>query len=950
MAKNDDDENDAPSIVSDFDKICFEFGDQDAIVLEDDDTPISYFEIQEYSKVLACQLHFRLNPNYVLVDCQGWPAAEAVATLACMRLNCPFVPVSCLDQHRPGRMKKVVDLLKQHSEFIVAVTVCENDRDPILSVFQGAGVHSILYLDKTGMLREQLQVPTSLPGTIPHSDDVYILFTSGTSSATPKAVVGSHEATRNRLHWFLNKFPSSPRIGRRTKLTFVDGVTELWCALLDPSVVLIAVNPTKLQQEGIQLFLQLECTQLLLLPSQLVQLLLLPTSPTLERVIVSGEPCSAALLKNFQSKYANTELINLYGQTETTGDVLCADLVRLGEQAIVDNVVAVGSPIGDTQITLNDGTNELIVSGSQLSNGYLGQSKFQGVFTGDIGFSRNKIWYVQGRRDDIVKRNGIWTSPIEIEAAFAKTYCDDESEVAAVVIEDQTYVVVGSSPSICDKFSREYMYQSGIPWNLIPDKVISTNCIPRSKIGAGKVDRKACKQIVLEVLEGSKKDSNSKNDHGENKATKPDFLSIVSRALGGTNQLDPTQSFVDLGGDSAKSITLLYLLRQDIESASALTATDILLSDSLHDISSMLKGDSPKSKRRKVEELVEAEFVPQEIVQCSSIHKAMGLKACVDSTPLVFGESIYAACQGGVIVKLSLDGSMEGFRHLCGWMIQADLLYTGNSIIVCSYSLSGKGRALSLSLDLQNLIWTSEFDGPIKSTPLLDKKKLWFVVGDSVSALNVDTGLGLGIRTKLPHRSVARPLMCRKHGEDVLVHVSSDWEAGLMLVDQQGNVSCHLEDEIGPVHNDLTTIGETHIVLVDSYGSVHCADLESMKVTTTQVSSVPLSSPLVADGRIVVGDLAGKISCLNMSLETQWAYTCGKAIFTKPVALPDGSILFCTTAGHIMKICPKSNEIEWHHRIPAEIWSDPVSIGSCVAFGARDSQFHVIAIPTKTKK
>ena len=384
--EDDDDTAELP-IVRDFDKVCFEFGDRDAIWTHGSE-PVSYFELQEHSKALAYQLYHRFGwPDYVLVDCQESPAAEAVATLSCMRIRRPFVPVSSLDQHRPGRMNAVVDLLLArgkryasreydqckekggpsmsclHTPSIVAVVVCENDRDPILSVFQQAGVHQILYLDPTGGIRECLSVPEEIRlKDIRQSsshDDMYIMFTSGTSTvggsvAAPsaKAVIGSHRATHARLRWFLDTFSSSSRIGRRTKLTFVDGVTELWSGLLDPMNILVSVPPRQLRERGvISLVEDMECTQLLLLPSQANQLLLASSETNslsnLDRIIVSGEVCSPVLLEQFLVRCPKIQLIILYGQTDTTGDCLCAVLSELGEDAVVNNVVAVGKPIID---------------------------------------------------------------------------------------------------------------------------------------------------------------------------------------------------------------------------------------------------------------------------------------------------------------------------------------------------------------------------------------------------------------------------------------------------------------------------------------------------------------------------------------------------------------------------------------------------------------------------
>ena len=70
--QNEDNGNGSLPIVRDFDKLCFEYGDRDAILQNGSDPDVSYFELQEYSKVLAYQLYHRFGwPDYVLVDCQG---------------------------------------------------------------------------------------------------------------------------------------------------------------------------------------------------------------------------------------------------------------------------------------------------------------------------------------------------------------------------------------------------------------------------------------------------------------------------------------------------------------------------------------------------------------------------------------------------------------------------------------------------------------------------------------------------------------------------------------------------------------------------------------------------------------------------------------------------------------------------------------------------------------
>lgn len=226
-----DDEDNLKSIINLFDSICLSYGDQDAILIHkenDEEQLFCYLELQELSLILACQLHHRYRPDYVLVDCFGHVIAETVTILACLRLGVPFVPVSVLEQHSgEGRLTAVVrelQLAKQDAH-VIAICCCENDRDPVLGVFYNANIHCIVYLDASGNLLESLGVPQKLPQTVAdqaaNADDMYVLFTSGTSTGTPKAVIGSQRSTFKRLQWFLNAFESSPRVARRTRLTFV---------------------------------------------------------------------------------------------------------------------------------------------------------------------------------------------------------------------------------------------------------------------------------------------------------------------------------------------------------------------------------------------------------------------------------------------------------------------------------------------------------------------------------------------------------------------------------------------------------------------------------------------------------------------------------------------------------------------------------------------------------
>ena len=227
-----DGDDEAESIIDRFDSLCVSFGDLDAITrlppvgrIHDEPLAISYIELQLFSQALASQLHFRFRPDFVLIDCFGHASAEATAILACLRLSVPFVPVS-ISQGRQGRLGNIAALLKSTGENIVvaAVTCVSNDKDPRLGVFYEAGIHRILFVDPVGNLEEQIHVPQSLPSTkapnaLQNSDALYVLFTSGTSGDTPKAVVGSQISTFRRLKWFRESFQACSRVARRPTLS-----------------------------------------------------------------------------------------------------------------------------------------------------------------------------------------------------------------------------------------------------------------------------------------------------------------------------------------------------------------------------------------------------------------------------------------------------------------------------------------------------------------------------------------------------------------------------------------------------------------------------------------------------------------------------------------------------------------------------------------------------------
>jgi outer membrane protein assembly factor BamB len=630
----------------------------------------------------------------------------------------------------------------------------------------------------------------------------------------------------------------------------------------------------------------------------------------------------------------------------------------------IDNCVAIGAPILDSIQIVVDENSEMILQGAgQLANGYLtsgdhDKSPFSSFKTGDIGFCTNGVWYVKGRRDDVVKVNGIWTSPIEIESAFCKAYNVHRTVVAVFVESRDTKVktsyLLCPDERVCQAFSRTNMHeQHGFPWNIIPSNVFFCHKLPTSSGGAAKISREACRKIVYNHLDQEKNSMEPKQQSNLAKeADHPTFLSLASRALGIKEAaLDASKSFVELGGDSATSITLLYLMRTlDGINSNDYTSTDLLNAESLQTFQARLSGEVPSSKRQKPSSPPrEKNFKPQSVVRHSKQHHSISLKACVDSTPLVVDDKyIYVACQGGIIVKCDREGSIIDYTQLHGWLVQADLLYLKDQsiIIACAYSLEGKGIVVALSTDLKTDVWKQVMDGAIKASPVLTRNDLWVQAGDTVCVLNFLTGANeRAIQVKLPHHSIAKPLIFQKDKRQYIAYASSEWESCLMIVDGNGNIQKELEYEIGPVHRDLCKLDNEMAYIADSYGALHLIDLAAKAIKVTyRLSSNPLSPPLLIGSQTcVVGGYDGILRCVN---ETGIIWEChvGAAVYSKPVMLRSSvrTIIVSTTAGDLVAIDAAGGKIQWRDHIPAEIWSDlEVGFNDVIVFGARDSRLHL---------
>ena len=271
------------------------------------------------------------------------------------------------------------------------------DQHPAVKLLERAGIYRhVMISSRDGTLLNGLGVSElELPEPIVEEtiaslrDPLYVLCTSGSTSSgqgqqkSGKAVAQTHGGLLNRIQWQWETFPfvqqmrrdigfaetnelldadslpSSARndmVIRRTPLAFVDSICEIFATLL-AGVPLYCPSSHVLRREGLAGILDeaehVGATRITCLPSQLSQMLRIGNSKStswpwmsLNVAIVSGEPCPPSLPELWESTVSTSSsssarphklLVNLYGQTESSADVLCA-IVSKGRAGKSSNI------------------------------------------------------------------------------------------------------------------------------------------------------------------------------------------------------------------------------------------------------------------------------------------------------------------------------------------------------------------------------------------------------------------------------------------------------------------------------------------------------------------------------------------------------------------------------------------------------------------------------------
>ncbi|WP_157875953.1 non-ribosomal peptide synthetase, partial [Streptacidiphilus griseoplanus] len=406
------------------------------------------------------------------------------------------------------------------------------------------------------------------------SHPAYVIYTSG-STGTPKGVVLQHSGVVNLLTAITRQYPyeaGAPALAK-SSLSFVDGSTELLGSLLHGDPVVLA-DPQQARDPRAMAELMVEhgVGRITVVPSLLTALLDadVPGIAACRHWVTTGESIPTHLVERFSRTLPDARLVNLYGASETTGDVLYAECGPRN--------APLGRPLANSRVYVLDSalrpvpagtTGELYVSGPQLARGYLNRPGLSAerfvadphgapgtrmYRTGDLA-RWNPAGQLEflGRADTQVKIRGFRVEPGEVESAMAAH--PDTAQAAVVVREDATgsrhlvgYVAPAAGRHTDPQSLRRHLAAT-LPDHLVPSALVVLDALPLTP--SGKVDRKALPAPERDLTDAYRAPATPREET---------LCALFAEVLG-VARVGVDDSFFELGGHSLLAAKLASRVR-----------------------------------------------------------------------------------------------------------------------------------------------------------------------------------------------------------------------------------------------------------------------------------------------------------------------------------------------------------------------------------------------------
>ncbi len=413
------------------------------------------------------------------------------------------------------------------------------------------------------------------------SDAAYIFFTSGTTGV-PKGILGTHQGLSHFINWQGETFDLQvhDQSAQLTGLSFDVVMRDIFLPLTRGATLCLPVHDVLASEDILSWMAEEKITVTHMVPS-LAQVWAeefssRPEIFSLQKTFFAGEPLRNSLIKKWRKFFPNTEIINLYGPTETTL-AKCFYRVPLDSLRVVQPL---GRAIPQAQalvlrhsrkLCALQEVGEIFLRTPFRSRGYINasqddQDRFQiNPFTqqeddllyrtGDQGrWLTDGNLEILGRVDHQVKIRGVRIELSEIEVILEQ----HPLVKAQVVIAKETkegektllaYFVSEPGSSVSNEEIRLYLEQR------LPEYMIPSACVPLSHLPLtpnGKIDRKALPTPNVSFSSGSLVEA---------KTEAQKKLATIWESLLSLTKISVHENFFHLGGHSLRATQLASRIR-----------------------------------------------------------------------------------------------------------------------------------------------------------------------------------------------------------------------------------------------------------------------------------------------------------------------------------------------------------------------------------------------------
>ncbi|WPN26096.1 non-ribosomal peptide synthetase [Pseudomonas marginalis] len=537
----------------------------EAIALRFDNQRLTYRQLNERANQVAHRLLAQgIRPDDRVAICVERGPEMIIGLLGILKAGAGYVPI---DPAYPLER--------------IAYTLA--DSEPLAVLVQANTRHlvgDLPLVDLNGLRGESIVNPRVNVGP---AHLAYVIYTSG-STGQPKGVMIEHRQVARLFtateHWF--DFNRNDVWALFHSFAFDFSVWEIWGALMHGGQLLIVPQlVSRSPDECYTLLCEAGVSILNQTPSAFRQLIAAqgqnPQSHSLRQVIFGGEALEPGMLKPWYARAINagTQLVNMYGITETTVHVTYRALEAADAQLV--GVSPIGVRIPDLQLYVLDArreplplgvVGELYVGGAGVARGYLNRDALTAerflpdpatglrmYKTGDLGrlLADGSVEYL-GRNDDQVKIRGFRIELGEIEAHLASA--DGVRDAVVIAREDApgdkrlvAYVIAEGALRAADL--RDHLLLS-LAEHMVPSAFVQLDQFPLTT--NGKLDRKALPAPDAGAL--------ARRGYEAPRGTVENAIAAIWQDLLKLEHVGRDDNFFELGGHSLLAVKLIERMRQ----------------------------------------------------------------------------------------------------------------------------------------------------------------------------------------------------------------------------------------------------------------------------------------------------------------------------------------------------------------------------------------------------